>query len=76
LLAGRSTIESVECRSSMCRLTSVQDDMEAYRKFVFDVTHAAVCKDCFWTKTGDTADGRPMLTMYIARDGFQLPRPE
>jgi hypothetical protein len=75
LLKGRSTVEAVECRSSMCRLSSVQDDMDSYTDFAYQVTHSDVCRQCFWTKTGETGEGKPILTMYIAREGAQLPQP-
>jgi hypothetical protein len=76
LLSKDSTIESVECRSSMCRLQSVQQDLDEYRKFVQQVIHSDVCKECFFTQTGQSRDGRPILTMYMARAGQALPRPD
>lgn len=74
LLRGHSTLESVECKASMCRLVSAQDDMESYTEFVQQATRSGMCGECFWTKTGDTEDGRPILTVFVAREGAQLPR--
>lgn len=76
LLSEKSTIESIECRSSMCRLRSVQQDLEQYKKFVYEMVHSDACKECFFTQTGESRDGRPILTMYMAREGRNLPRPE
>jgi hypothetical protein len=76
LLEDRGTIESVECRASFCRLRSVQPDMDQYQRFATGVARSGICKECFYTRTGETPDGRSILTVYIARDGADLPRPE
>jgi len=75
-LGDRSQIKSVECRASMCRLESIQQDLEHYRKFVFEMTHSGVSKETFFTQTGETEDGRLVLTMYFSRDAAGLPRVE
>ena len=76
LLSGSSSIETIDCRATMCRLESVQDDLETYRAFVARVTRSDACRECFYTQTGETEDERPVLTLYMARAGPPLPRIE
>jgi hypothetical protein len=73
-LSGRSEINSIECRSSMCRMEATLENIDVYRKFSYDATHSAACTQCFFMKSRDTADGRPVLRMYMARKGASLPR--
>lgn len=75
-LTNRSSIESLECRESICRLSGIQESEDSYREFVAKVRNSHISPQFFWTKQGETHDGRPILTMYMAREGAQLPRPE
>lgn len=74
LLTKNSTLDSVVCKRSACRLVSTQEDMASYLEFVHDVGRSGMCRECFWTNTGETADGRPVLTMFFAREGTSLAR--
>jgi len=75
-LGPNSEIRSVECRTSLCRIESVQEDSEHYADFVSRVKHSGVSPEGFFTKTGETPDGKPILTMYLAREGYPLPHLE
>ena len=75
-LGPNSEIRSVECRSSLCRIESVQEDSEHYAAFVSKVKQSKVSPEGFFTKTGETPDGKSILTMYLAREGHPLPHLE
>lgn len=76
LLAQGSEIEGVTCRDSMCRLTSVQRDTQAYQEFAATVLHSDACRECFYAPDGVAPDGRPRQVLYLARKGSMLPRPQ
>lgn len=75
-LGVNSEIRSIECRSSLCRIETVQEDSDHYTDFVSHVKHSGVSPEGFFTKTGETPDGKLILTMYLAREGHPLPRLE
>ncbi|WP_437670353.1 hypothetical protein [Sorangium sp. So ce131] len=67
-------IRSVSCKTSMCRLEVVHDDVEGYRSFMQQVLHSEICRDCFAAKTGEAQDGSLTMTVFLAREGHALPR--
>lgn len=69
-------LRSVDCKATMCRMEAVFSDDELYREFVSNVVHSDACRECFYTKVGNTPDGRPIMNMYMSREGRPLPRIE
>jgi hypothetical protein len=74
VLGRNSEIRSVECKTSLCRIESVQEDPDHYASFVTKLKRSKVSPEGFYTQTGATPDGRPILTMYLARQGHPMPR--
>lgn len=74
VLGRNSEIRSVECKTSLCRIESVQEDSDHYASFVTKLKRSKVSPEGFYTQTGATPDGRPILTMYLTRPGHPMPR--
>jgi len=76
VLGKNSEVRSVECRTSLCRVESVQEDMDHYASFVTKLKRSKLSPEGFYTQTGATPDGRPIVTLYLARQGYPMPRLE
>jgi hypothetical protein len=76
IVGGNSEVRSVDCRSTLCRVESVQEDSTHYSAFVQKLKFSRISPEGFYTKTGETPDGRPILTMYLARNGHPMPQVE
>jgi hypothetical protein len=72
-----SSVRSVECRSSMCRIETVHQDAKSYRQFVETAFLNPETKlwngGFFATLAGDHQDGSLAVVSYLARDGEGLP---
>ncbi len=73
LLAQNSDIQSLECRTTMCRLETIQPNMTQYQAFGLEFGKLAAFPQMFLTKTAETPDGRLKMTMYLGKSGTQLP---
>ncbi|MCX4241210.1 hypothetical protein [Paraliomyxa miuraensis] len=76
MLPEGSAIEEVACRNSMCRLTSVLRDEDAYRELTHALARSETCHVCLYVEDGSEPDGRPRMVVYLAREGTALPLPE
>ncbi|WP_437309304.1 hypothetical protein [Sorangium sp. So ce388] len=73
-LSSSIEIRSVSCRASMCRLETIHDSADAYIEFMQHMLHSESCRDCFATKTAESPDGHLTMTLFMARNGHELPR--
>jgi hypothetical protein len=74
ILGRNSEVRSVDCRSSMCRVESVQEDQEHFDSFVTKLKRSNISHEGFYSQTGATPDGKKVMTMYLARRGHPLPK--
>ncbi|WP_437571573.1 hypothetical protein [Sorangium sp. So ce542] len=74
LLSASVNVRSVSCKTSMCRLEAVHEDMDGYSAFMDQVLRSEICRNCFVTKTGEEQDGSLAMTLFLAREGRALPR--
>ncbi len=77
-LPERSSLRSVDCRRTLCRLEVANEDQAA-----FDKTARQVSTPTFWSGAGFITDkaesthGKPLtMTVFLAREGFDLPDEE
>jgi len=80
LLPARSTVRSVDCRGSLCRIETSHAGVDEYRDFV---QHAFLGRTELWNAgfftnvVADPVPGQPVITVaYLAREGQSLPSPE
>jgi cell division protein FtsB len=73
LLSQNSEIQSLECRSTMCKMESIQADVKQYQDFTLEFAKSRAFPQLYLTRTGETSDGRLVMTMYVAKEGTQLP---
>jgi hypothetical protein len=81
VLPAGSTIRSVECRGTLCRIETSHADVEAFRTWA----HNAFLKretrvgtsGFFASVVGEPNPGNPVVAVaYLAREGKQLPGPD
>jgi hypothetical protein len=72
-----SQVRSIACRSSMCRLETVHEDVEHYQQFVQSAFFNPETKlwngGFFSTPLSAPGDGKLVIVSYLARDGEDLP---
>jgi hypothetical protein len=74
LLDKRSSVTSIECRASLCRVELTHQDERAYASFANAYAHAQVWKGPgFFSKQGETGRGEWIMVMFLAREGNELP---
>jgi len=74
-----ATLQSVECRASMCRIQTAHENLDEYQEFVeraFMKVESQVWNGgSFSTPADDGAHHFPIaIVTYIAREGYELPR--
>lgn len=80
-LAGDGArLRSVECRTSFCRVEMTHESTAAYDSFahhMMDPSQRSWTGAVFSTRVGTpNDDGSSVTVTYLARDGYELPRPE
>jgi hypothetical protein len=74
LMPPTSTMKSVECRATMCRLEMVYDDLAQYQAFMSRLSPDALPWNgsLFSTPVGDPSVGPVTFVAFLSRDGQQL----
>ncbi|WP_437554868.1 hypothetical protein WME97_22800 [Sorangium sp. So ce367] len=76
-LPDTSSLRSIECRSSMCRVETVHQDFEQYEQFVrstFMNPQEALWRGGFFTlPVNDPREGELVTVAYVGREGAPLP---
>jgi len=74
LLDKRSSVTSIECRSSLCRVELTHQDERAYASFADVFVKSQVWKGPgFFSKQGETRGGEWIMVIFLAREGTELP---
>lgn len=77
ILPATSKLQSLECRTSMCRIETVHEDPESYQQFVkgafLDPETKLWNAGFFSTPLTNPVDGKLVIVSYLARDGEELP---
>ncbi|HEX2568047.1 MAG TPA: hypothetical protein VH877_00725, partial [Polyangia bacterium] len=79
LTTGRSSVRSLECRSSLCRLEVVHDDAaqsSAFTERAFAGAEAPLWIGTYVQTRVATPDGKEATVAYLVRGGRELPRLE
>jgi hypothetical protein len=74
-LSANSSIESVECRQSLCRIQTVHSDVDTYRTFAYGALTSAANEwsGARYMHLQETLpDGRVRSVAYAAREGADL----
>ncbi|WP_437978528.1 hypothetical protein WMF11_19395 [Sorangium sp. So ce295] len=78
-LPERSSLRTVECRSSMCRFETEHDDMAQMQQFMqeafMDPQKRPWNGGFFAMPVSDPNTGKVMVVSYLAREGEELPMP-
>lgn len=77
VLPATAKLQSLECRTSMCRIETVHQSAESYQQFVkgafLDPKTKIWNAGFFSTQLIDPVDGKLVIISYLARDGEELP---
>ncbi|WP_437308509.1 hypothetical protein [Sorangium sp. So ce388] len=77
VLPERSSLRSVECRSSMCRIETEHDDLAQFQQFVqgafMDPQKKPWNGGFFALPVSDPDTGKVVVVSYLAREGEPLP---
>lgn len=78
VLPETSRLQLLECKASMCRIETVHQGLDGYRRFVhsaFMNLETRLWNGGFFAATlGDPVDGKVVTVAYLAREGQDLPR--
>ncbi|WP_437669358.1 hypothetical protein [Sorangium sp. So ce131] len=76
-LPDSSSLRSLECRSSMCRIETEHADLEQFQRFVqgafMDPQKKPWNGGFFAMPVSDPSDGKVVVVSYLAREGEPLP---
>jgi len=78
-LPPHSQVVNSECRSSICRVETVHENVDTYREFIraaFMSAKHPLDAGPGMTTLLDSKDGRVRSVSYLARPGHELPRPD
>lgn len=75
---GTSTLESVDCRESLCKARITHHDQAGYDKFLSQLQASRdTWNGAFWLYRDPTAEGEETVqnSIYFAREGTNIPTP-
>lgn len=77
VLPATAKLQSLECRTSLCRIETIHQSAESYQQFVkgafLDPKTKIWNAGFFSTQLTDPVDGKLVIVSYLARDGEELP---
>ncbi len=71
--AQGSSLQTVECRTTLCRIRVIHDSEEAKDQFIAEFPNALPWETEAYIENNDEQDGKISTVVYLSREGHSLP---